>query len=230
MLLQKLTLLGLSWCLPILLSAQLVIQVNNLPANTPAGSDIYLAGDFNNWSPDNNDYILQPNNQNNLSISLDINPGTYEYKFTRGGWPSVEGTAQGNFLPNRTVTYNGGLQLEQVDIAGWEGQGGGNSTLSANVEVLSESFYMPQLNRNRKIWVYLPPDYYTSDLSYPVMYMHDGQNLFDANTSAFGEWEVDESLNALFDQGDDGIIIIGIENGGADRLNEYTPWANPQRS
>jgi predicted alpha/beta superfamily hydrolase len=225
---QKLYLFIASLSLPLFLSAQLVLQLNSIPSNTPAGSDIYVAGSFNNWSPDNNNYILQPNAQDVRRIELDLSPGMYEYKFTRGGWATVEGTAAGGFLSNRMVQYNGGLQVENVSIAGWEGQGSSSSTAAANVEVLSESFYMPQLNRNRKIWIYLPPDYYTSDHSYPVMYMQDGQNLFDANTSAFGEWEVDESLNTLFDQGDDGIIIIGINNGGGDRLDEYTPWANPQ--
>jgi hypothetical protein len=39
---------------------------------------------------------------------------------------------------------------------------------------------------------------------------------------------VDESLNTLFQNGDDGIIVVGIDNGGANRINEYSPWVNPQ--
>jgi predicted alpha/beta superfamily hydrolase len=56
--------------------------------------------------------------------------------------------------------------------------------------------------------------------------MHDGQNLFDNATSFSGEWQVDETLNSLFNAGDYGAIVIGIDNGGADRLNEYSPWVN----
>jgi predicted alpha/beta superfamily hydrolase len=56
--------------------------------------------------------------------------------------------------------------------------------------------------------------------------MHDGQNLFDASTSFSGEWEVDETLNNLFASGDEGVIIVGLENGGATRTEEYTPWSN----
>lgn len=214
--------------LPFTAWSQLVIQISTIPVNTPDNSDIYIAGNFNEWAPDNTSYILAENGQQVLEIELDLSPGTYEFKFTRGSWATVEGTAEGHYRPNRVVVYNGGLQEESLSIAGWEDIGTGNSTAAANVAVVSESFYMPQLNRNRKIWIYLPPDYSTSNRDYPVMYMHDGQNLFDNATSAFGEWEVDESLNQLFSEGDNGIIIVGIENGGIDRLPEYTPWPNPE--
>ncbi|MEM8909464.1 MAG: alpha/beta hydrolase-fold protein, partial [Bacteroidota bacterium] len=86
---------------------------------------------------------------------------------------------------------------------------------------------MPQLDRNRRIWIYLPPDYQSSNKSYPVLYLQDGQNLFDAFTSFSGEWEIDESLNTLFEQGDHGVIVVGIDNGGIDRINEYAPWVHP---
>ena len=58
--------------------------------------------------------------------------------------------------------------------------------------------------------------------------MHDGQNLFDAATSYSGEWEVDETLNKLAAQGKKVPIVVGIDNGGGDRIGEYTPWANSQ--
>jgi alpha-glucosidase len=75
--------------------------------------------------------------------------------------------------------------------------------------------------------LYLPPDYATSTKRYPVLYMQDGQNLFDNVTSFSGEWQVDETLNTLFNQGNYGAIVVGIDNGGGERLNEYSPWVNP---
>jgi len=57
--------------------------------------------------------------------------------------------------------------------------------------------------------------------------MEDGQNLFDDATSFSGEWQVDETLNTLFSQGNYGAIVVGIDNGGGERLNEYSPWVNP---
>ena len=61
----------------------------------------------------------------------------------------------------------------------------------------------------------------------PVLYMFDGQNLFDQITSFAGEWCVDETLDQLYKGQHFRLIVVGIDNGGADRLNEYTPWSNP---
>lgn len=99
-------------------------------------------------------------------------------------------------------------------------------TAASNVQILSKTFALPQLNTTRKIWLYLPPDYATSTKNYPVLYMQDAQNLFDNNTSFSGEWQVDETLNSLFAAGDYGAIVVGIDNGGSERLNEYSPWVN----
>ena len=101
------------------------------------------------------------------------------------------------------------------------------STASKNVSIIEKEFIIPELNNiSHKIWVYLPPNYDQSSKKYPVIYMHDGQNLFDNATSYIGEWEVDETLNELFNKTGKGFIVVGIENGGEERINEYTPWKN----
>ncbi len=89
-----------------------------------------------------------------------------------------------------------------------------------------ESFIIPQLNRERRIWMYLPPDYEVSNEAYPVVYMHDAQNLFDETTSYSGEWSVDETLDRLFKDKNLKLIVVGIDNGGEKRLDEYSPWKN----
>jgi predicted alpha/beta superfamily hydrolase len=86
---------------------------------------------------------------------------------------------------------------------------------AVNVEVIDENFYMPQLNRSRRIWVYKPEGYYQADKRYPVVYMHDGQNLFDEATAFGEEWCVDEILNSLSAQ----CIVVGIDN-SEHRMNE----------
>ena len=91
-----------------------------------------------------------------------------------------------------------------------------------------DSFYMPQLERYRNIWVYLPPDYQTSRKQYPVLYMHDGQNLFEDSTSFIGEWRIDETLDSFYQQGDYGCMVIGIENDGKHRMDEYMPHVHPK--
>ncbi|MEB8327769.1 alpha/beta hydrolase-fold protein [Flavobacteriaceae bacterium KMM 6897] len=96
----------------------------------------------------------------------------------------------------------------------------------ANPIVLDHSLTIPKLDRTRQIRIYLPPGYYESDLSYPVLYMQDGQNLFDDATAYAGEWGVDESLNALAVNAGLKMIVVGIDNGQEKRINELSPWEN----
>lgn len=101
------------------------------------------------------------------------------------------------------------------------------STATKNVSILKKEFVIPNLNTiSHKVWVYLPPNYAETTKRFPVIYMHDGQNLFDDATSYIGEWQVDETLNKLFKKTGKGFIVVGIENGGNERINEYTPWEN----
>jgi len=90
------------------------------------------------------------------------------------------------------------------------------------------NLWSPQLENERAIFVWLPESYAASDKHYPVIYMHDGQNLFDAALSFCGEWGVDETLTTL---GYGGIeaIVVGISNVGTDRCNEYSPFTDLRR-
>ncbi len=97
-----------------------------------------------------------------------------------------------------------------------------------NVFVLSQSFEMPGLDRTRKIRVYLPPGYDNESSRYPVMYMHDAQNLFDDATSYAGEWKVDETLNKLAKTHGLKLIVVGIDNGQDKRLTELSAWDHPE--
>ncbi|SHJ69906.1 Predicted hydrolase of the alpha/beta superfamily [Anaerobranca californiensis DSM 14826] len=94
--------------------------------------------------------------------------------------------------------------------------------------LITEEIFIPQLNRKRRIRVYLPQDYYTSNIPYPVLYMHDGQNLFFAEESSFNmAWEVGKTLDELYSQGyNRGIIVVAIDNNQEDfkRFDEYSPW------
>ena len=81
------------------------------------------------------------------------------------------------------------------------------------------TFYITEYNMKRRIWVYLPGDYAISDTRYPVLYMQDGQNLFDVKESFSGEWGIDEYLDSVNFAG----LVIGIDNGGETRMLEYNP-------
>jgi predicted alpha/beta superfamily hydrolase len=205
---------------------QVTLKVTQVPANTPQNAIIKMPSSLNNWNAAETPLESLGNGQYQIVIPEAI--GKVEFKFTRGSWPTVEGNANGGYLPNRSFTFNGNPQVINLTIQSWEDLGGSTiSTAASNVSVLNAAFYMPQLDKYRKIWLYLPPDYYTTTKRYPVLYMQDGQNLFDNATSFSGEWQVDETLNSLFLKGNYGAIVIGIDNGGADRLNEYSPWNNP---
>jgi alpha-glucosidase len=102
------------------------------------------------------------------------------------------------------------------------------STAAVNVQILQPALTMPGLDRKRTIRVYLPPSYATTQRRYPVLYMHDGQNLFDNATSYAGEWGVDESLNALAQSQGLELIVVGIDNGQDKRIHEMSPWKNPR--
>lgn len=80
----------------------------------------------------------------------------------------------------------------------------------------------PQLQTKKKIWVYLPLNYEKSTQKYPVIYMHDAQNLFDNKTAFAGEWNIDETLDSLKAK----VIVIGIEHGNEKRIEELTPYKN----
>jgi predicted alpha/beta superfamily hydrolase len=84
------------------------------------------------------------------------------------------------------------------------------------------------LRNTRALRVWLPPGYDAPGNAqrYPVFYLQDGQNLFDAET-AFGhtEWQVDETADRLMLQGTvPPMIIVGIDNMGTERLKEYSPY------
>ena len=90
--------------------------------------------------------------------------------------------------------------------------------------LVAQDVLSPQLDNTRDIIVYLPPTYRSSKKRYPVLYMHDGQNLFDHATSFAGEWLVDETLEYLaYNEGLEA-IVVGISNNGAERLDEYSPF------
>jgi predicted alpha/beta superfamily hydrolase len=93
---------------------------------------------------------------------------------------------------------------------------------TASPQVRTFTIKAPQLETSKRIWLYLPQTYASSDKKYPVLYMHDAQNLFDKSTSFAGEWRVDETLDSLRAQA----VVVGIEHGNEKRMDELTPYAN----
>jgi predicted alpha/beta superfamily hydrolase len=91
-----------------------------------------------------------------------------------------------------------------------------------------EAFHSRFLENDRTVMVYLPPNYDPESAErYPVLYLHDGQNVFDRATSFGEEWHVDECAEALIAAGEiEPLIVVGIYNTGEHRVDEYTPTPN----
>jgi predicted alpha/beta superfamily hydrolase len=188
--------------------------------------DVFAAGNFNNWNPCDSNYLFKKENNVLVLQIKNLPAGNYQFKFTRGTWQKVESTITGTDVENKTVNLSADTVI-QYTIDGWVDDFtiAKKHTASLNVHILDTAFFIPQLNTTRRIWVYLPPGYKNGTKQYPVLYMHDGQNLFDEATSAFGEeWGVDECLDSLINKGKPACIVVGIDNGAATRMNEYNPY------
>jgi predicted alpha/beta superfamily hydrolase len=197
--------------------------------STHNGDTIFVAGSFNNWNPGNEKYKFT---KINGIIKIDITglqKNSYPFKFTRGSWQKTEVSANGKGIENRIIQLESDTTIE-YSIAGWEDDFSitpKQHTASSNVQVLDTAFFIPQLNRTRRIWIYLPSDYVTGKKKYPVLYMQDGQNLFDEYTAPYGEWGVDECLDSVIRKNKPACIVVGIDNSPY-RLNEYNPYENPE--
>jgi len=117
---------------------------------------------------------------------------------------------------------------------------------TAAERLVTHSLFMPQLNRDKQIWIYLPPGYGRHPLKrYPVFYMQDGQTLFDPQLTFpkdsaidtaldrelrraldwYGSWQLNQQLDRLVNSGlNPGIIVVGISSNGGNRTSEYSPW------
>jgi len=226
---------GIAFCVGVtarVLSAQLTLRVSPLPSGTRPGATVFVAGDFNGWKPGDTTWALKPVADGALAITLPASVrGNVAFKFTLGAWTTVETTAAGADIPNRTLTIPPtGATTFTAAVGAWKVATGPVatkvSTARPSVRMLSDSFVIPSLGRTRRVWVYLPPGYSVGAQRYPVMYLQDGQNVFDAATSFAGEWGVDETIDSLASRGVGGAIVVAVDNGGAHRMDEYNPWKN----
>jgi len=207
---------------------QVTIRVTQTPEKyTPLLDDLYFASNINNWDPGNAAFKMTRIG-NVWSITVTPTANNFQYKITRGTWPTVEVDANGVSIANRAAANSSGAMLN-ITVADWEDTRG-THTSNQLVNILGTRFFMPQLGKLRRIWICLPETYSTNATKrYPVLYMHDGQNLFDGAFAPFGEWRVDENLLTLGrSQPNLETIVVGIDHGGSDRLNELSPYVNAQ--
>ncbi|WP_162996319.1 alpha/beta hydrolase [Mucilaginibacter celer] len=200
------------------------VFTGKIPALKSASERLFLAGDFNGWNPGDKAWELINTDGEKYALSKELRAGIYHFKITRGSWSTVECDASGKQIDNRLLKLSTDTTVT-LDVAGWQDNftpAEKKHTATAQVHVISEKFDMPQLGRQRRVWIYLPAGYEAAKKKYPVIYMHDGQNLFDEYTSGYGEWGIDELMDKVTAKNQ--CIIVGIDHGGDNRITEYDPY------
>jgi predicted alpha/beta superfamily hydrolase len=197
-----------------------------LELETPAQIDrsVFIAGNFNNWRVEDAHYQLEQTSEGRYQITLtDLGnlPDPLEYKYHLGGWEYVELDHRGDYVKNRVVSHHEAHINDYVPQ--WmNAHLRFDDRLLPDIRIISESFEIPQLIRTRRIAALLPHDYESSDKRYPVLYLQDGQNLFD-DYAPFGSWGVDKKLAVLAKEGFGDVIIIAIDHAEKERIAEFTP-------
>jgi len=198
---------------------------DSLPSGNLTDSNLFIAGSFNGWNPKDKHFRFQKDENGKSFMEAKLEDGMYEYKITRGGWDKVECKKGGADIRNRFFKLASDTTIN-IMVEEWADNIERKprvNTASKNVHIVDTAFSIPQLNRTRRVWIYLPPDYTTSRKRYPVLYMHDGQNVFDDLTSFAGEWGVDETLDSIGNHSGE-MIVVAVDHGGAKRINEYCPY------
>ncbi len=214
-------LIAFNFCSNNNVNLNVVITADNLPDE----STIFITGNdeqLGNWQPDS--IQLEKNENGTWTKSFSFEKGKkIEFKITRGSWETEalndDGSVPENYLlelmNDTTIQIKINLWADQVEKA-IEGQITGTVMYHKNFQGMGI--------KPRDIFVWLPPGY-ESDLTrkYPVLYMHDGQNIIDPSTSSFHvDWQIDEAADSLIRQGlIEPIIIVGIYN-TSDRNEEYS--------
>lgn len=207
--------------------AQVVVLVEAMPQGT-APDSLFLAADVNRWSPCSPAHRFVADAQGRPVLTLPLgDTDTLHFKVCRGSWRAVECRPDGAEVPRHTVLP--GADTVRLRVEAWRDaipQKQLASTAGKNVRFAPKQLEMPQLGKHRSVRVYFPPNYFNGK-AFPVIYMHDAQQLFDNATSASRtEWRVDEIMDALYYSRGFSAIVVGLYADEKERTREFTPWAN----
>jgi len=188
-------------------------------------ANVYITGNnqsLGNWNPGS--ILLDKINDTTWTTEIKFNKNTsIEYKYTLGTWQTEALNVDGNVPPNHQLIIYEDTTIKLL-IRRWKN---GNASVVMKGQITGDVEYFKDMKgkgiKPRDVIVWLPPSYKNNTAKrYPVLYMQDGQNLFDPKTSSFGvDWQLDESADSLIKaKSINEIIIVGIYN-TADRMTEY---------
>jgi len=188
------------------------------------GREIYVSGSFNNWDPTDPRYRMKKiaEGKYELKVSLPSEISyPIEYKYAKGNWENEEITRTGQKTKNRTLTKRVRSVSDKVARFRYNGNSDYNRFLPIIEKV--NDFLFPSLPSRRAIQVLLPYNYYINpDKRYKVLYLNDGQNLWD-KSAPFGNWSLDQKIAQLSAGGKNNVIVVAIDHGGQERIKEYKP-------
>ncbi|MDX2018185.1 MAG: alpha/beta hydrolase-fold protein [Planctomycetota bacterium] len=225
-----------------------VLVVEDKSGRASPTSPIYVTGTFNNWNPADPAFKLQPQSDMRWRIIMKQPPegNPIAFKFTRGSWEYEELNADMSVPGNRTLepidvsTLKGDEQpkIEMV-VHRWGDQRPQYQDRKAldpdraltitgdwrRLSIPGGAGPASRLMRDAIVW--LPPGYFAPENAsrrYPVLYLMDGQNVFEKLPTVPGEWGADETATELIAAGKvEPMIIVGVPNGASARMNEYLP-------
>jgi enterochelin esterase-like enzyme len=225
-----------------------ILIVKDLSGLGGPASPIYLASNRNGWNPGDPAMRLEGRSDMRWQISL---PGvadgsTMEFKFTRGSWDLCEVGEDLGDISNRTLPLVDASRLApgekaviELTIPKFADQRPASQArrgvdpyrtldVTGQVRRLQVVGGVPTGGaRVREVLVWLPPGYddaANAERLYPVLYLHDGQNVFEQLPGVPGEWRADETATELIEAGRiRPLIIVGIPHAGAERASEYLP-------
>ena len=203
------------------------IQVNvRIEGEASNSGPFFISGNLpqlGDWNP--RKIRLEKVDDESYRFAFSVEPGTLvEFKITRGSWQrqGVYGEPFDGFPPSNIVFIAEESETIDLSVINWYNQIPDRSDPVIGNLVIHRGFRSKWLRYSRRLFVWLPPSYGDKTKRFPVIYMHDGQNLFDSKTSfSIHDWKVDEVATKLIKQNKiREFIVVGIGN-SHDRDEEY---------
>lgn len=226
-----------------------IIVVEDKSKHASNESPIFVASSHNGWNP--GDQAMKLTRRSDMRWQIILPKPTLDskmaFKFTRGSWDLVEVKADFSDIDNRLLPMldaskivPGEPPVIELAIESWRDLGPSETAKVAmnayrpikvgagslkRVEVVGGGGFI----KNRDVLVWLPPGYddaANAQRTYPVLYMQDGQNLFEKLPNLPAEWGADETAARLITEKKiEPLIIVGIPHTGEGRMAEYLPIA-----